>query len=80
MKQASDMQHRSIKDEYECLLNTYIPKLKRELSDSELRATALEDEVANLKSDLKSRDEEILRLKTEIHKLKVSIKPLLYLQ
>lgn len=72
MKQASDMRRRSITDDYEYLRNTVIPNLKRELSEYEIKVATLEDDVTNLKSVIQSRDEEILKLKTEIHKLKVS--------
>lgn len=72
MKQISDMRRRSITDDYEYLRNTVIPNLKRELSEYEIKVATLEDDVTNLKSVIQSRDEEILKLKTEIHKLKVS--------
>lgn len=71
MKQISDMRRRSITDDYEYLRNTVIPNLKRELSEYEIKVATLEDDVTSLKSVIQSRDEEILKLKTEIHKLKV---------
>lgn len=65
------MRRKSIQDDYEYLRNTVVPNLKRELSEYEIKVATFEDDISNLKSVIKSRDDEILKLKTEIHKLKV---------
>lgn len=72
MKQVSDMRRKSIADDYEYLRNTVIPNLKRELSEYEIKVATMEDDITSLRAVIKSRDDEILKLKTEIHKLKVS--------
>lgn len=72
MKQISDMRRKSLTEDYEYLRNTAVPNLKRELSEYEIKVATYEDEVVQLRSIIKSRDDEILKLKTEIHKLKVS--------
>ncbi|XP_063703032.1 cGMP-dependent protein kinase, isozyme 1 isoform X2 [Culicoides brevitarsis] len=70
MKQISDMRRKSLTEDYEYLRNTAVPNLKRELSEYEIKVATYEDEVVQLRNIIKARDDEILKLKTEIHKLK----------
>lgn len=78
MKQISDMRRKSIADDYEYLRNNVIPNLKRELSEYEIKVATMDDDITSLRAVIRSRDDEILKLKTEIHKLKVSTKVLTY--
>lgn len=79
MKQISDMRRKSLTEDYEYLRNTAVPNLKRELSEYEIKVATYEDEVVQLRSIIKSRDDEILKLKTEIHKLKVRSQKFIYI-
>lgn len=79
IKQISDMRRKSITDDYEYLRNTVVPNLKRELSEYEIKVATMDDDITSLRAVIKSRDDEILKLKTEIHKLKVSTKLSIYL-
>lgn len=49
-----------------------VPQLKREAKDWEAKSDSLEAEVLELRKELRMREQEIVRLQREVHKLKVS--------
>jgi hypothetical protein len=53
-------------------LRLLVTRLKRESRDWEERATTFETQVTDLKHQLSEKDEEVLRLLREVHKLRVS--------
>ena len=68
-KQQIDDRHRSVSEntaEYYQDIDTQIYQIK-----PESKILHLQDEIFNLKKSIKSRDDEITKLKREIHKLKV---------
>lgn len=54
-------------------LRVLVPRLRREVRDWEERAAATEAKVAQLSLQVAAKDEEVLRLLREVHKLRVSV-------
>ena len=52
-------------------LKGLVPQLKREAKNWEAKSDSLEAEVLELRRDLKKREQEVVRLQREVHKLKV---------
>lgn len=59
-------------EDYE-YLKSLAPRLEKELSELELKYGTIETELTNTKKELSFKDNQIVRLQREIHKLKVSI-------
>ena len=57
-------------EEYD-YLKGLVPQLKREAKNWEAKSDSLETEVLELRRELKMREQEIVRLQREVHKLKV---------
>jgi hypothetical protein len=53
-------------------LKGLVPQLKREAKDWEAKSDSLETEVLELRRKLRMREQEVMRLQREVHKLKVS--------
>jgi hypothetical protein len=53
-------------------LKGLVPQLKREAKTWEAKSDSLETEVLELRRELKMREQEVVRLQREVHKLKVS--------
>jgi hypothetical protein len=53
-------------------LKGLVPQLKREAKDWEAKSDSLEAEVLGLRRELRMREQEVVRLQREVHKLKVS--------
>lgn len=53
-------------------LKGLVPQLKREAKDWEAKSDSLEAEVLELRRKLRMREQEVMRLQREVHKLKVS--------
>jgi hypothetical protein len=58
-------------EDYE-YLKGLVPQLKREAKDWEAKSDSLETEVLELRRKLRVREQEVMRLQREVHKLKVS--------
>ena len=74
MKQHSEERHRSVSEntaDYFQEVDSQIYQAGQKMKpDSKI--THLQDEISNLKQSIRSRDDEISKLKREIHKLKVN--------
>ena len=68
---ASNVFRVSQHEDYE-YLRGLVPQLKREAKEWEAKSDSLEAQVLELRRELKIREQEVIRLQREVHKLKVS--------
>jgi hypothetical protein len=68
---ASSVLRVSQPEDYDYLM-VLVPQLKREAKDWEAKSDSLETEVLELRKELRMREQEVIRLQREVHKLRVS--------
>lgn len=68
----NDFGSKILSEENHEYLKTVIARLKKELSELEIKYGALHNEMVHIQKQLGNKESEVLRLQREIHKLKVS--------